>query len=342
MFDNIRLLKLDPRDYWRDLLGLFVLGFLTNRLIFCSLSYLRSKGVLSFEHDYFPLKLEVILIAAWLITYLFLRKWLLLKARPLFRKWSGERLFENRFSLDKSKLEEEWEFQGNIDITSNGLQITNTPSGCLIKNDYWDTKVWANLSATFEVDLTKNLGVEDDWFVHSKGKMKGRKYELHRKEVDFRKVLGIIFRAQSFDDYFMIGVWKVENRLVFRPHVRVTGNLDTPYFNPSTNTYSINTKSRLFQFKLLVKANKVIMLVKRKRNDNWKQCFYWCLPSFYKANLNEGVKNDNSSEFITRKIAFRNLPGQFGFRNYGNESALVKSMDIHGKFSEEEYKLFGQ
>lgn len=186
-------------------------------------------------------------------------------------------MLENKFELNKSKLQKEWEFQGNIDITKDGLQITNSPSGCLIKNDYWD--------------------------------------RLKRKELDFRKVLGIIFRAQSFDEYFMIGVWKVENHLIFRPHVRLC-------------------------FKLLTKAEKVCMYI--KINSNWEQCFRWYLPLFYKVNLNEGLKNDNTSEFITRKITFMNLPGQFGFRNYGNELATVRSLTIKGNFSEEDTNLFNQ
>lgn len=355
MIENIRLLRLDPREYYKDILGLSVVGFGTNAFITWFVTslvplYLKTiqkigalnnvvdyiRSATPTNYDYFPLSMVYIKISVWLFVYLLLRKYFLLRVRPLFNKWSGERLFENSFSLDKSKLEEKWDFQGNVDVTKDGIQITNTPSGCLIKNDYWDTKVWANLSVIFEVDLTKKVGIEDDWFVNKKGEMKDRKYEIRRKELDFRKVLGIIFRSQGFDDYFMIGMWKVENNLVFRPHVRVAGNLDIPYLNPPTNTFPVNDKAIIFYFKMLVKDNKTIVYVKQKRK--WKECFHWYLPSFYKTNLNEGTRNDNTSEFITRKIPFRDLPGQFGFRNYGNELSVIKTLKIYGKFTDEDNK----
>jgi hypothetical protein len=88
---------------------------------------------------------------------------------------------------------------------------------------------------------------------------------------------------------------------------------------------------------MLVQKRKVNLYLKRGRE--WRPCFHWITPTHYKTNLNEGKKEDVASEFITRKISFINLPGRFGFRNYGNEFAVVKSLEISSKFDKKDLEL---
>lgn len=336
MFDNIKLLKLDPKDYYRDLLGLAITGITTNYIVYLLLAWFKNKKLLIPQYDYFPLSLGYISIALWLIAYLFLRKYFLLRVRPLLNRLSGGLLFENKYILNLSNFDKEWEFQGNINATNKGLEITNTPSGCVVKNDYWDTKVWKNISATFQVTfINKVRSLENDYDRNKY--QQTQELQLKRVTVEFRELLGIIFRAQNLDDYFMLGIMKIGNRIVFRPHVRVAGNLDIPLRNTPRNTFKLIKNMNTLNFKILLHNTELKLFV--KQSNKWVKCFYWRLPSLYKANLYEG-KDNSDSEFITREIPFRDSPGMFGFRNYGNELAIIKSLEIRGKLSDEDSQLF--
>lgn len=345
MFDNIRLLKLDPREYFDDILGLILTGLGTNALIITLFSIWLPKfqilipnlrNLVPHSYDYFPLSIGYIKIAVWLITYLYIRKWLLLRVRPSIHKITGRRILGNTFSLNLSRFDQEWEFQGNIKIINKGLVISNTPSGCIIKNSFWDTKIWDDFSATFQVSFKNYFSLEND-FVQPKDPRYIR-HVLMAKKVQFRQLLGIIFRAQNLDDHFMLGIMIVGNYLIFRPHVRVAGNLDIPLHNSPNSIFAFQRRNKEFQFKLLVSKNEVKLYLRQGRE--WQRCYYWLIPSFYKTNLNEAQSDPNISGIITRKIPFKNAPGLFGFRNYGNELAIINSLNIHNKFTKEEVNLF--
>lgn len=332
MFDNIKLLRIDPREYYQDILGLIAVGLITNWFSFKLVVFIKSLRFLplSSDYDYFPLTITYLNVAFWLIVYLFLRKYFLLKARPIIYKLSGKRFLENRFSLDMSRFDKEWEFQGNVQVLDEGISVTNTPSGCLIKNNYWDTRVWEDFSASLKVNFEKYIGLENDYFQNNIS------YLLKAKKVEFRKVIGVIFRAQNLDDHFMLGVMVEENSLIFRPHVRVAGNLDIPLRNSAGSTFKTAKSISSVQLKILVRQNELKVFL--NQGKKWVYCYYWLLPSFYKINLSETQQSD--SDIVTRKIYFKNLPGMFGFRNYGNELALVKDLKINGNFSIEEERLF--
>jgi len=144
-----------------------------------------------------------------------------------------------------------------------------------------------------------------------------------RKSEEFRQVLGIVFGAQNLEDYFMIEVWKVDNILSVRPHVRISGNWDAPVYN-SPQTINLN-------------GNQIIVNLENKDNVVYvsvgsTKIMEYVLPKKFEANLVQHQKPSGEKEDLNKgavdKIYFRNKVGMFGFRNYGNELAVVKKLCI--------------
>lgn len=136
--------------------------------------------------------------------------------------------------------------------------------------------------------------------------------------------MGIVFRAQSFDDYFMLEVWRKNSYLCIRPHVRVLGDWDAPFLNPDANSRMF--KGGTLNIVLRVESDSVKIIV----NGEEEKSLEWILPMNYKINLreNKGIESDKLANGTVNKIPFRDMAGMFGFRNYGNEIAVVKSLSI--------------
>jgi hypothetical protein len=275
--------------------------------------------------DFFSLESYWVNILILVIIYLILR--------PLFlRRWPY--FPDYKYKADFKKFSKEWDFQGNISLVNNGrggIQVTNSPSGCLLKNPYWlNSRIWRDFEADIEIIFPKISSLLDEWGTNGPG------IKLNNKSKQFRSVLAIIFRAQSFDDYFMLSVWKIGKDAVFRPHVRVSGDLDIPLGNPeNSNVLKGAIKNNKATLKLIVKGDTLHAQIKGSEKS-----FDWTLPTHYKTNLNERTNNTNEiSDYITRNIPFRTHAGRFGFRNYGDEIAIVKSLVFKRATSKENRKV---
>jgi hypothetical protein len=207
---------------------------------------------------------------------------------------------------NKNKLIKEWIFQGNPIITTEGLVITNTNSGLLIKPDIlWTKRVWKNFEATLKVNFRDQKDAEE--------------------QRDYKKLLGVVFRAQNLQNYFMLEIWKMDEFIVIRPHVRVDGNWDAPILNPKANTFKYGKNNDL---NLLIKViNSELTLIV---DNSEKTSLTWILPSEYEINLRQHEQQEKKDlkEAAVKKISFRLKAGMFGFRNYGDEIAVVKSLSI--------------
>lgn len=212
----------------------------------------------------------------------------------------------NLFSRD-------WISQGNL-YFKNGLTVTDTHSGILLKPSFlWLGKVWLNFEATMKVYFKNSISLDT---VRNKENGEWVKFD---KNI-MRNLLGVIIRAQSLDDYYMLEIWKIGNNIVLKPHVRISGVWRAPIY-----TSPIVQKIRMSQshFKLkLVASDRVVRLFV----NNSKRPLIWILPSQYE--IDPAKKDADLKDGLVRKISFVNRAGMFGFRNFGNELAVVQNLKI--------------
>ena len=234
----------------------------------------------------------------------------------------------NFTKLGSAGFSEGWIIQGSPGVSADGLLFTNSNSGCLIKpGKYWPSskkiRRWKDFKAKIVVEFPRIFHIVND-----SGKIgddeEGAIIGWVQKKEEFRQVLGVVFGAQSLEDYFMLEVWRINNKLSFRPHVRIFGNWDAPIYNSPT-IIDLDSNQPLIELNLELRNN-VIKL----KTDN-KSFFKWVLPTEFEANLiqHRVSKNDNDlRDSAVMKIPFRGKVGMFGFRNYGNELAVIKNLSI--------------
>ncbi len=288
--------------------------------------------VLGREYNFVPaFGADAIGVIIWLFLF-----WLL---RIFFDKLGNKYYFwlskrQKKYSVDFRKIDsnnfsKSWILQGSPSLDKEGLVFTNSNSGCLIRPRFpWIfTKhfmKWGNFRSRIEVEFPEVFQEVSIW---SEPILSGNGYikELHNVREEFRKVLGVIFCAQSLEDYYMIEIWKVNDILSIRPHVRMLGNWDAPIHN-SPLTFTLKPKQSSVNLELAVE-NAVAKL-----RVNKSDFFEWALPTKFEANLIQHAKTSKSDtdlgDAAIVDIPFRNKPGMFGFRNYGNELAIVKKLTI--------------
>lgn len=138
------------------------------------------------ELDKFPI--NAFFILSWFLTYLIGKRIIqgIFKYASSFFKYN----FKNKDWPRK------WEYQGNIRLAEdeNSLLVTDSNSGCILKNHYWK-----NLEINFDCVFPNN---DDD------------------------QTLGIVFRAKNLSDYLMVQINGKEKEIV--PHIRMEGKWETP------------------------------------------------------------------------------------------------------------------
>lgn len=318
----LKIFRFNIKEYIPEILGLFLTGLFTNYLLNLIYSPLHIFLLSFFKRDYdiFPLSFSIFRILFWIIFYLSLRMlWteIVTFYTRFFPAVYGFNYIDNRSRSNKrkspltpQKFLQDFIFQGNIKPINDGLMITNSPAGCLIKPVPFLLNLgrkWKNFQAELEIEFPK------------------------QKQEGFNDFIGIVFRAQNFDDYFMLEVCRINNDLIIRPHVRVNVNWDAPYLNPDFNMLSNFFKSQRENVILSIKAKgNEVSVVEAATNGELK----WYLPSHVEANLLQAVGGNQSRTDLSKtyvgEIYFRNKTGMFGFRNYGNELAFIKSLHIRG------------
>lgn len=282
------------------------------------------------EYDLIPaFNASAVGVILWFILFLGLRS-LLDSLMGKYFLWLARKQdkYECNFTmLSSAGFSEGWIIQGSPIISEDGLFFTNSNSGCLIKpGKYWPSskniRKWKNFKAKIVVEFPRIFHIVND-----PGKIgddaEGAIIGWIQKKEEFRQVLGIVFCAQSLEEYFMLEVWRINNKLSFRPHVRIFGNWDAPIYN-SPVTIELDSNQPLAELNLELRNN----VLKLKAN---KGLFRWVLPTSFEANLiqhSASKESDRLKDAAIIKIPFRGRVGMFGFRNYGNELAVVKNLSI--------------
>lgn len=222
---------------------------------------------------------------------------------------------KQKYSIDLTKDVErfgrEWLTQGNVYL-DEGLVVTDTHSGILIRPKYlWLGKVWLNFEAKIVFSFQKKISLDT-------------KQEYNTwvpiRDNELRQILGIIMRAQSLDNYYMLEVWKIDKEIVLKPHIRISGEWRAPIFN-SPITHVLKHDQSEITIALKVKNRIASIYI-----NGAKDPLIWVLPSDYEI-TSEKQKGD-VKDGIVRGVPFKNRAGMIGFRNYGNEIAVVKSLSI--------------
>lgn len=267
MLNNLRFINLDIRGYFSDILILIIVGIASNKLI----EFLYFGGRIEsylFEgihhifpnYDLFPLSLEIFKLLFWIVLFLLI-KWLWIEFITFlslkcpddygFNYFLTSNSKKRKDPLTAEKLSQDYIFQGNIKPSRNGLIITNTHSGCLVKAKprlFPCRRVWKNFIADLEiVFITQKNMTNKHTYWSSKESPKKQKETVSE---EFKPYLGIVFRARNFDDYFMLELVKVDRNLIIRPHVRIAAGWDAPILNPDYNVSSAVFSNKSEEIKL--------------------------------------------------------------------------------------------
>lgn len=251
---------------------------------------------------------QVLLLGIWIKVYL--------RLFDFFRICKYNKMYYNikfKTSTEK-KFKEDWEFQGNPIICPKGLLLTNSNSGLLIRPDkFWSKDFKATIEIVFRMQKRK---INKEWYEY-KGEFKERD-----RTKTYKKLFGIIFRAQDLENYFLLEVWRIGNYIVIRPHVRIDGNWDAPILNPEENSMLFN-KLRKFTMIFTADEKETTLYINNQK-------LTWVLPTHYEINLRHNLTTlqGDLKEGNVRKIPFRLSRGRFGFRNYGDELAYITSLNI--------------
>ena len=295
--DNLKiLLRLNIKEFRYELLLLVLTGLASNYL----LSLVGQVTVKNY--DYFPLPLSIIKILLWIILYLLIV--------PVYPKIITiiSTIIKNKYSFDRSspmnaeRFSKEWVSQGNVVLKDGGILISNSNSGCFI-NKRLVSRIWKNFTAEISVSFPS------------------------QNDPRLEKRIGILFRAQDFENYYMMEFYKDKGILKFRPHVRFMGAWDAPILDVDENMYKLKRNS----FRITIKAKESVIKISINNNIN---TFVWCLPSHFETNLFiKAIKDKDKVEETFSKtnvpeLSFKNLAGLFGFRAYGNQYAFISALKV--------------
>ena len=310
----------------KTLLLLFVSSLSVPVVAFSFVTF--TKTWLHTEYNLFPEEIDFFIqLIIWGITFIVVKSiphWHKHVVPFIKGKFTQGDKYEINFGTNEDRFKREWEAQGNPVLIAEGVVATNTNSGFLLKPKWlWSGRVWKDFEASIDVDFKKQRKrINRQLYEDNDKKIKERDITSIR----YKKLIGIIFRARDFENYFLLEVWKIDGWLVIRPHTRIEGNWDAPVLNPDSNSYAFASNIDQLTLTLKVKGDKATLQV----NSDVNNLLVWVLPAHYEINLSQHsqINQGDLKQANVRKISFRLKAGRFGFRNYGDEAAIVKRLDI--------------
>lgn len=298
---SLKLFGLNIRDYLLDIILLFLWGLPSN--VFIHWLYFSNFHKWWAWLDLSPVTLDAVKIVVWVITYLVLKSiWNRFKTLYTL-KFPSKYSFNtnNRDGLNRDKFIKDWNFQGNVRVDNGELLISNSNSGCLIKPVPMflrTSRIWKNFVAEIE-------------------------FSFPRQDEPFTDYFGIIFRAANFEDYLMAEFASENNFLIFRPHIRFGGDWDAPILNLNKNKAAISGTIIKLKMEVIDEIIKIYI--------NNKYAFDWIIPTHIEPWMKQHAKKDGDgvTKTIIPELYLRCQAGMFGFRCYGNQRVLIKSLNIY-------------
>jgi hypothetical protein len=201
-----------------------------------------------------------------------------------------------------------WIFNGKSELTDNAyLFVKSSRAGCLLKNYYWkDFRM--NFEMKFDTNSFRN-----------------------------QKVIGLIFRAEDLDNYFMIEIGEKCYRKNDRNGdasglqslVRYKGGWEGTCVEESKKPFDFSNFTKV---SLEVKDDTATLFLKGEPILNW------IMPTHVDVNHVESGVKDNSEKTKdiiggaftghVQRIPFRLKYGMVGFRAYMSQGAIIRSLKI--------------
>ncbi len=219
----------------------------------------------------------------------------------------------NTYVFNSEDWPNKWIFNGKTELFDDTyLFVKSSRAGCLLRDNYWK-----DFRMSFEMRF---LNIKDP------------------KILDYQKRIGLVFRAEDLDNYFMIEIGQgVEGSIdsSVKPHVRYKGGWEIMSVEESKISFDFSSFNKV----TLEVKNDVVHLFYKNIS-----IFYWVLPTHVDVNhIESGVKDENKDgqedkqmKNITGKIfaghvqdiPFRLSYGLVGFRAYMKHGAIIRSLRI--------------
>ncbi len=284
-----------------------VIIWLLGSLVLLYLGELFNRNF-SIRFPYFVVAPEAIRVAIFFLCLVVV--FVLSKELPKSIKSYFQR--NKRYIFNSKNWPKEWIFNGKTELTIEGyLFVKSSRAGNLLKDYYWK-----NLSMSFEMRFLN---------------------EKDKKILGYQKRIGIVFRAEDLNNYFMIEIGKdVEDSLdlSIKPHIRYGGGWEL---------MSVEEIKAPFNFSDFVK-------IKLEVEGDTAHLFYegvpvfdWVLPTHVDVNhIESGVNQDEEKSGKTDRnmvagksfaghvqgIPFRLKYGLVGFRAYMKHGAIIRNLKI--------------
>lgn len=284
MFDqSLRILSFNPKEYLGDFCRA-VISFFISSFIFYFLKDFSYIPIF-LHNEYMPISKGIIKIVVWILSFFFL------KAISNFLKRGV------KYSFNPSDWPKKWIFHGlnNIQTNSNTLVIKHSGSGCLLK-DY----LWKNFEMTFEMKFFSQEDIQPPDNIHDES-------------------MGIIFRANNLDTYFMLEIYIKDNDFYIKPHVRTDGIWEIVDIK---NIGAISVNDYL-NVKLNVQDRTVTLFI----ND--RKIYEWFLPTHTEKNAPDpsAIKTQSEAKTVPA-IPFITSYGMVGFRANWFQGVIIKNLYI--------------
>jgi len=183
-------------------------------------------------------------------------------------------------------------FEGN----SSFLRVNSSRAGCLL-----DRYIWKNFEMKFDMRFLE------------------------------RGIIGIVFRAEDLDNYFMLQLRREETSIKIVPHVRYLGmweQMSQDILGAKKNN------SGWLEVTLKAKDNTVIFNVSGIGTYTWNLPTHVDINHIESGNRKNQNSNSNADEkFVVKatdlpKIPFKDTFGRIGFRAHLDEGADIKNLTI--------------
>lgn len=305
--DNItRFIDFDFKYKWRfvivDVLILLALGA---GLLYVG-EFIRTRTLFNplLKYGFITNSSETIRIA----TFFLLLVLLFGLVKLFLEKIKNDRLLKDyKYKFKHSDWPSKWIFNGKTETlpSIDQLYIKSSRAGCLLK-----THLWKNFRMTFEMKFEPSL----------------------------MQYVGIVFRADDLDNYFMLEIFrdhlgssdgKQSWKSGIKPHVRYKGGWEMIY----PEFYNQFDFSDFEPIVLEVQDDTVTLFYKQQ------PIFKWILPTHVDVNhIEAGVKQKENSEkkdIIGKDVArnvqeipFRLNYGMVGFRAYPGQGAIIRNLKV--------------
>lgn len=240
--------------------------------------------------DDWVIPMGVLRFVFWVLAFLLIKE--LFDQFIAFTKRGGT------YKFTSDSWYKDWIFNGKtrlLEAEGSILQVNSSRAGCLL-----DRYLWKNFEMKFNMRFIET------------------------------KKIGIVFRAEDLENYFMLQLRKEAGSINIVPYVRYSGMWE----GMNKDKLGIDNNSEWLKVKLQVKDNKALLSV------DGVGIYTWNLPTHVDINHIEfGIrKNQNSNpssgeDFAAKvtylpRIPFRDAFGRVGFRAHLDEGAEIKNLEV--------------